>query len=292
MKYSIKKNSYSFLEVSPKPTEKFLEQLYSKRYFKNKLSASYSKVYSIEELQNRIKRSDLYIDIAQSFSSKKKKDFLEIGAGEGFLMKAAFKKKLNITGVDFQKDQMALQNPDMLNFFVMSNPYNYLKNHKKKYDYIASMFVLEHLREPVKFIKILKTKLKKSGILIVSVPNDFKDFQKNFLKNKIISKKYWIAPPLHLNYFNNKNIEIFFKKMNLKILQAISDFPIEILLAGSKKNYLNSKHEGKKAHRTRLVVDNYILNQGTKLSIDFFKACHNAGLGRSMIYFLKNDNLK
>ena len=48
MKYSIKKNSYSFLEVSPKPTEKFLEQLYSKRYFKNKLSASYSKVYSIE----------------------------------------------------------------------------------------------------------------------------------------------------------------------------------------------------------------------------------------------------
>ena len=274
MKYSIKKNSYSFLEVSPKPTEKFLEQLYSKRYFKNKLSASYSKVYSIEELQNRIKRSDLYIDIAQSFSSKKKKDFLEIGA------------------VDFQKDQMALQNPDMLNFFVMSNPYNYLKNHKKKYDYIASMFVLEHLREPIKFIKILKTKLKKSGILIVSVPNDFKDFQKNFLKNKIISKKYWLAPPLHLNYFNNKNIEIFFKKMNLKILQAISDFPIEILLAGSKKNYLNSKHEGKKAHRTRLIVDNYILNQGTKLSTDFYKACHNAGLGRSMIYFLKNSNLK
>ena len=75
MKYSIKKNSHSFLEVSPKPTEKFLEEIYSKKYFKNKLSASYSKFYSIEELNNRLKRSDLYIDIALSLSSKKKKRF-------------------------------------------------------------------------------------------------------------------------------------------------------------------------------------------------------------------------
>ena len=287
MKYSIKKNSHSFLEVFPKPTEKFLEEIYSKKYFKNKLSASYSKFYSIEELHNRVKRSDLYIDIALSLSSKKKKDFLEIGAGEGFLMKAAFKKKLNVTGVDFQKDQIESQNPDMLNFFKMSNPYIYLKKDKKKYDFIASMFVLEHLREPIKFIKILKSKLKKNGIIIISVPNDFKDFQHNFLKKKIITKKYWIAPPLHLNYFNNKNIELFFKKMNLKILEAISDFPIEILLASGRKNYLNSRQEGKKAHQTRLIVDNFILSQGTKHSIDFYKACHNVGLGRSMIYFLK-----
>ena len=33
--------------------------------------------------------------------------------------KAAFKKKLNVTGVDFQKDQIESQNPDMLNFFKM-----------------------------------------------------------------------------------------------------------------------------------------------------------------------------
>ncbi len=287
MKYSIKKNPYSFLEVSPKPSEKFLKEIYSKKYFKNKLSACYSKVYSVEELQNRIKRSDLYIDIAVSLSSKKNKDFLEIGAGEGFLMKAASKKKLNVTGVDFQKDQIKSQNPDMLNFFVKSDPYIYLKNNKKKYDFIASMFVLEHLREPIKFIKTIKSKLKKNGIIIISVPNDFKEFQQYLMKSKIISKKYWLAPPEHLNYFNNKNIELFFKKMNLKIIQAISDFPIEIFLTGSKKNYLNSRSEGRKAHRTRLSVDNFILNQGNKLSIDFYKACHNVGLGRGMIYFLK-----
>ena len=66
MKYSIKKNPYSFLEVSPKPSEKFLKEIYSKKYFKNKLSACYSRVYSIDELQNRIKKFDLYIDIAVS----------------------------------------------------------------------------------------------------------------------------------------------------------------------------------------------------------------------------------
>ena len=34
MKYSIKKNPYSFLEVSPKPSEKFLKEIYSKNISK------------------------------------------------------------------------------------------------------------------------------------------------------------------------------------------------------------------------------------------------------------------
>ena len=84
-------------------------------------------------------------------------------------------------------------------------------------------------------------------------------------------------------------MEIFLKKMNLKKLLSISDFPIEIFLTTGKANYLNSKIEGKKAHQARLLVDNFILSQSSKISLEFFKSCHNAGIGRGMVYFLKNE---
>ena len=38
--------------------------------------------------------------------------------------------------------------------------------------------------------------------------------------------------------------------MNLKNTKLFQIFPIEILLASGRKNYLNSRQEGKKAHQT------------------------------------------
>ena len=66
MKYSIKKNPYSFLKFHQNRQKSFLKKFIQKNISKTKLSACYSRVYSIDELQNRIKRFDLYIDIAVS----------------------------------------------------------------------------------------------------------------------------------------------------------------------------------------------------------------------------------
>lgn len=290
MKFNVKKNKFSFLEAVPKPSESFLKKFYSNIYFKKKVTASYSQSYCNDEIKNRINRSSFYIKIAKSLLIKKGKiKFLEIGCGEGFLLKAAHRESFDITGIDYQEDQIKNFNLDMLNFFVKTDPEVFLSQNNIKYDVIAALFVLEHVRDPINFINVIKKRLNTNGLIIISVPNDFKDFQKLLIKERFIKKNYWFGPPQHLNYFNNKKINIFFKKLNLKIKQAVSDFPIEIFLSLGKKNYISNKKEGPKAHKARILIDNFILDQGQETSLCFYKACHKVGLGRSMIFFLKNN---
>ena len=75
--------------------------------------------------------------------------------------------------------------------------------------------------------------------------------------------------------------------MKLRVIEVVSDFPIEIFLCLGKKNYTNNKQKGKEAHNARLSIDNFIFSQGFKISLDFYKACHNSGIGRGMTFFLK-----
>jgi 2-polyprenyl-3-methyl-5-hydroxy-6-metoxy-1,4-benzoquinol methylase len=156
MKFSIKKNKNHYLEVYPKPTHKFLKDFYEKTYFNNKTNATYSKSYSKEEIQNRKKRSMLYIKVAKSIIKKKDIRFLEIGCGEGFLLKAAHDEKFNVTGVDFQSNQLKKFNRSVLKFFKKTDPDNFLSIKSNiKYDIIAANFVLEHVRDPVNFFSSL-----------------------------------------------------------------------------------------------------------------------------------------
>jgi hypothetical protein len=52
-----------------------------------------------------------------------------------------------------------------------------------------------------------------------------------------------------------------------------------------KKNYINNKQKGKEARDARFMIDNFILSQTFKISLDFYKACHNRGIGRGMTFF-------
>ena len=288
MKFSIKKNKDKYYEVNPKPSNYFLKNFYEKSYFKKKTNATYSNSYSKEEIDNRISRSIFYIKIAKSFIKKKSIKFLEIGCGEGFLLKAAHDEGLCVFGVDYQSDQLKKFNKSIFKFSKKIDPEIFLsKKDNIKYDIIAANYVLEHVTDPLKLVNDLKSLLNINGIIILSVPNDFKNFQDMLCKKKYVKKKYWFAPPQHLNYFNNDNILFFFKKLKLRVIEAVSDFPIEIFLCLSKNNYTHNKKKGKEAHNARLVIDNFILSQPLKNSLDFYKACHNTGIGRGMTFFLK-----
>ena len=119
------------------------------------------------------------------------------------------------------------------------------------------------------------------------MPNDFSDFQK--ITNKLIAvkKNYWINSPQHLNYFNNNNLEKFIKNNNFKIIDSLSDFPIEFFLFNGIKNYTNNSSSGKKAHLARLKIDNFIFSQGVKNYLNFYRSMYKVGLGRNITLLIK-----
>lgn len=106
-------------------------------------------------------------------------DILEIGSGTNFLYEAM--RELNYK-------------------FYVSEDFNSLK---KKYDAVLINHVLEHVANPIKFLKELKAKIKNNGTVIVEVP----DIKKLLSVN---SKTYFFSSE-HIHHFTENSLKnIFF----------------------------------------------------------------------------------
>jgi 2-polyprenyl-3-methyl-5-hydroxy-6-metoxy-1,4-benzoquinol methylase len=282
---------YKYYSAEPTPSKEFLNNFYSKFYFKNKLCATYSKKYSPEELKNKKKKAELIINFILTHINKKKNELLEIGSGEGFLLKAAHDHNFKISGVDYNDYAIKIFNKSIINFFTKCDPDKYLNElilNKKKFDIVLLQNVLEHVPDPSALILNIKKILFKNSYLFIQVPNDFKDLHFLLKDKKYINNFWFFGPPQHLNYFNSHNIKYFFQKYKFKFIDAMSDFPIELFLA-FKKNYVNNpKTKSTESHKARIFYDNFILDQGHKKSSNFYKACYDVGIGRSIILLLKN----
>jgi len=282
---------FKYYNVKPIPTTEFLNDFYSNFYFKKKLCATYSEKYSSEELKHKKKRAQLVIDFILNNINKKRKKILEIGSGEGFLLKAAHDNNFRISGIDYNDYAIKNFNKSILKFFTKCNPDQYLKElilKKKKFDVVLLQNVLEHVRDPSALILDIKKILFKNSYLFIQVPNDFKKLH-FLLKDKNYINNFWFfAPPQHLNYFNSSNIKYFFERHKYKFIDAMSDFPIELFLA-FRENYVNNpKKRSSESHNARIFYDNFILDQGYAKSSNFYRACYDIGIGRSILLLLKN----
>jgi 2-polyprenyl-3-methyl-5-hydroxy-6-metoxy-1,4-benzoquinol methylase len=100
---------------------------------------------------------------------------------------------------------------------------------EEKFDFIYAFEVIEHLKDPLFSIKLMKKKLKKNGLLICSTPNGDKDFSSDPTHINVKSPKEWRKTFQQAGF---KNIQIeqiaFFPwlyKFN-KNLHLIFSFPI------------------------------------------------------------------
>tara|TARA_Y100000746_G_C15390033_1_gene401799 strand:- start:389 stop:1090 length:702 start_codon:yes stop_codon:yes gene_type:complete len=98
------------------------------------------------------------------------KSFLDIGCGDGILLKL-ISKKIDYLGVDADVGIKRKKKHNKIKYFKSSNKTElYLKNLKKKYDCVVLMNVLEHTDT---FLKLFFIALKKSKkYVLVALPNE------------------------------------------------------------------------------------------------------------------------
>ena len=76
--------------------------------------------------------------------------------------------------------------------------------------------VFEHISRPDIFIEKIKTKIKKGGLLIISVPNS-KSFLLFYFLRKLFNLEPWSY--FHISFFNVNNLKYLLEKNNFKIKQ-------------------------------------------------------------------------
>lgn len=195
---------------------------------------------------------------------------LDIGCGDGLLMKTAQKSGMEAWGIDFDSKSVAAakQNYSLDHCFSMSLEEfrEYSNSHQIKFDVITFFEVLEHQDDPRGFMEIVSSLLSKDGHIAGSVPN-----RNRFLAT--YSNRAFGAgdnPPHHFTRWSVPVLKSFLQSLQFQNVHAescnyLSFFEVSYwwqrVLAGNGINALRHKvkksivPDGVSAHATMASIE-------------------------------------
>jgi 2-polyprenyl-3-methyl-5-hydroxy-6-metoxy-1,4-benzoquinol methylase len=294
-KYKNEQNPDGSYRAEPRPSKEELDQFYSETYFNDGVTDTYQVEYSDAELQQKRLRAEASIELIRQNTSdtNKKASFIEIGCGEGFLLSAAVKAGWDSMGVDYQEHPVKKFNPEVIDNFKAVDPGAYLDSLIKsggQFNVVVLQNVLEHVLNPDQLLIQVRQILANGGYMLVQVPNDYSPLQSLAMQEKKIDREYWFLPPQHLNYYNIETFRQFVGTCGFEIVDAFTDFPIEMYLWGGHENYTQNAQLGPLAHHARVSLDLFLSHAGMEPYLNFYRAAFQVGLGRNIIALLKQSD--
>jgi SAM-dependent methyltransferase len=270
-----------YTHVNPLPTQKELDEFYFKAFYQD-VKTSYFEDYERDHDRWSLNYNWLLDDLLK-LSSKKKTDktrLLDIGSGPGLFLRCAKDKGINALGIEPSKEAFNYSRKkhkvDVLNVTLEK-----MDQSIEKFDIVHSSLVMEHILEPLKYIKKSKSMLKKDGLLCIIVPNDFNPIQD--INVKLGTKQWWVSPFEHLNYFNGKSLRKLVEKAGLKVVHESVTFPIDLFLL-MDRNYLDNPALGKECHSMRKSFEfNLEKTKSDKFRQDLYKTFSKLGVGRELV---------
>ena len=226
-------------KTTQKELDRFYENEYSKNYYEGEKLAI-EKNFA-DKLPYQTTRTDRLGEVYQNAQN-----ILEIGCGPGYFLHRCKKDSKTSVGVEKNINERKYVN-EVLDIECYDN-INMLKD--EKFDLIMLNQVLEHVVDPVAFIKEHFPLLRKGGYLVVEVPS---------ASNAIVSlydseefKSFWFQDP-HLYYFSIETLKsVISKATEEKIVDA------EIFQETSFSNHYNWAVHGQKTKvRSEAISDDF-----------------------------------
>lgn len=177
------------------------------RYKKNVLNSS-------NPIQYLIKTEECYWSIYEAIKSissiNKKSNILEIGSGLGYLTYSLYKDGYeNIKGLDISKEAVAQATKTFGDHYINEDLFAFSNKNSELYDAVILTEVIEHIDEPLVFIRSIKNLLRKDGVIILTTPN--KSFWPSWLN------WYTDFPPVHCWWFSEDSFKSISSKLDMKI---------------------------------------------------------------------------
>lgn len=280
---------FGYRKLDPTPTEDelgiFYKDEYSKLIKKGGRAPHIKKLMSNEDRSGELNwfRSTVFSDVSNSLTELlgNRNALLDIGCGLGDFIYFLKENSWETTGIEPSKELAAIASSRGLKVHNLTLEEYLIKENPEKFDVITLMNVLEHVPNPSEFILNCKKLLKKDGVMVVKVPNDFSETQK-FVVEKLGVKEYWVAVPDHINYFNSSTLTSFLTGHGFKILYKLADFPIEFFLLMGE-NYIENPKLGEICHRKRV---NFELNLSSESRRKLYEKLAEIGIGRTLTFFV------
>lgn len=293
-KYRKIRTQHGYFSTSPLPSKGELERFYAETYYQTPKSSTYQESYDSLELQYKKMKCSVLIYAMEKVSSHEGGTFLDIGAGEGFLLNAAYESGYNVTGLDYSAFGVNKFFPHLAESHLAGDimgAIDMLAADGKMFSMCASTNVMEHVLDPSLFLNKVRNVMDEQSVLAITVPNDYSDLQNLLIDEGMIDREFWFAPPHHLHYFNTSNITGFLSQHGYSILDAFSDFPVDLYLLHSGSNYVMNPDNGREANRARMHHDLMIFrNHEVDKYLNYYRAMFNVGIGRDITILVRPVN--
>lgn len=281
-----------FISTSPLPTPDQLQKFYADTYYQAPKSSTYQESYDSLEIEYKnLKCNALIHALNENMPNGKAKTFLDVGAGEGFLLNAASKAGFEVTGLDYSAYGVGKFFPHLSNQHIAGDIFTSLSgliSQGKQFSVCTSTNVLEHVLDPNLFLQSIRNVVEPNGLVAITVPNDYSNIQQLALSEGMIESEFWFLPPHHLHYFNTESLVKFMVKGGFEVLDAFSDFPVDLYLLHSGSNYVINQKNGGEANRARMHHDIMIASKnGVKKYLDYYRAMFNVGIGRDITVIVR-----
>lgn len=286
----LRRHELGFLELANKPSKQELLNFYEKNYFQNQ-SGSYRKEYS--ELEKRV----IGLRITQRarqisfFRGEVPGSLLDVGCGEGFVLRHYAESGWSVTGLDFSLAGIERMNPEYRQHVEQGDVFDLLNKKiesKERYDIVWLGNVLEHVLDPIELLYSLRKLVKPDGVLLVTVPNDGNIYHEYLYQNQQIPERWWITIPDHISYFTADSLRRSVEHSGWDCLAIHGDFPIDWFLANDVANFLTDKSKGSAAHQARLRLEFIIGQSGVDKANRFYQSIADIGLGRNITAYLRS----
>ena len=175
------------------------------RYHKYKQNDSIQQKVEIEDIANVKRRINKF----KSFINRKK--ILDFGCGDGFFLRTAKKYTDAACGVELNKECLKYLNGEGIDVKDNLNDFP-----DESFDTIFAFHVLEHLDNPVKFLTLIRKKLKKDGNIVIEVPHSNDILLSTFSLSSFKNFTLWSQ---HLILYNQFSLD---KILNYSKFKAIS----------------------------------------------------------------------
>lgn len=279
------------VSANPLPSKEELQRFYAETYYQAPASSTYQDSYDELELDYKRTKCNALIHALNATSRGVGKTFLDVGAGEGFLLNAANDSGFDVTGLDFSAYGVKKFFPHLSERHRAGDIFESLAQlvaENKKFSVCTSTNVLEHVLDPDLFLESIRNVMNEDGILAITVPNDYSDIQQLAIDEGMIDRDFWFVPPHHLHYFNTRTILTFLQRRGFEVLDAFSDFPVDLYLLHPASNYVMNPSSGRDANRARMHHDLMIVrNYGLDKYLDYYRAMFQVGLGRDITIIVR-----
>ena len=285
-------NRYGYYELRRKNTQGERKKNFEDEYFQNYSGATYMKEYSDEELaftMNKIEERAYVIEqnlVKQENLKEGKYSLLDIGCGEGFLLKYFHDKGIRVKGVDIGSYALKHFHSEMLPYLVQGDIETVIPEMKKQgecFDVVNMDRILDMVLEADKCIEMIKGLMTEKSILVIKVANNYSYLQQMLMRSGEVKEEYWLDDPDHTGYFNREGLINLLDAEGFESIDYYGDTFVDFHLLNSLTNYYEKPETGKAAHKATVRLENLIHEISMERTVEIYRMLGDMGFGREIV---------